>query len=285
MDASDGSPSLNRAIVDHYAELPKSERRLADVVLSKGSELHHCQMAELIAEAQVSRATVARFFQRVGFPTFRSAREAARRNEESLVVGTGRPLTEQRAPSLDQLELHLSTDIHNVRHTFHSLPTSLLDDVTHAIASAGKLWIVGFNDDYALAHFARALLIRTSPDIRMIPLGGFSVQEEFASLSADDTLLAYGMHRRPPLLRHILASGKRARMKIFLVTNEHARDEEGVTLLRCRTRGASLFDSLTAAVSLTTFIACQVATAIGEPAVVRLNRIEALHDEWDGIDH
>jgi hypothetical protein len=49
------------------------------------------------------------------------------------------------------------------------------------------LWASG--DNYPLAHFARALLIRVKADIRMIPIGDFSVPEEFASIKPTDARL------------------------------------------------------------------------------------------------
>ena len=44
-----------------------------------------------------------------------------------------------------------------------------------SLVRAEKLWVIGFGDNYPLAHFARAQLIKIKPDIRMIPIGGFSV--------------------------------------------------------------------------------------------------------------
>jgi hypothetical protein len=69
-----------------------------------------------------------------------------------------------------------------------------LNQAIQSMARAEKLWVVGFGDNYPLAHFARALLIRIKADIRMIPIGGFSVPEEFASIKPTDAMIALGIN-------------------------------------------------------------------------------------------
>lgn len=281
MPLQEEAESLSRRILSHYPSLPRAERLLADVVMGKGRTLSAYKAHELAEEAGVSKATAARFFRRIGYTSFRAARHAVREPEPRVPV-PGKTLTVLRSRGLERVsDLHLSTDIQNLRHTFEALPEELVDHCVSALAGADKLWVVGFDDDFALAHYARALLIRVKPDIRFLPLGGFSVPEEFASITSQDVIFGFGIRRRPPLLRRILASGHEAGAAVFLVCNEHAEHSEGIIRLRCRTRGASLFDSVTAPVSLVGYLCAAVAAALGDPAIERLHRIESLHQDWD----
>ena len=124
------------------------------------------------------------------------------------------------------------------------------------ILNGEKLWVVGFGDNYPLVHFARAQLIKVRPDIRIIPLSGFSVPEEFASISSADVMLACGVGRRPRACRNITGSAKRAGARVILLTDAaRANDAASVdVVLRCRSIGVAMFDSMTAAVSLLTFL-------------------------------
>ena len=277
------SNPLSRRIQEHYAEFPRSERRLADLVLQQSGDLVSYSATELAQEAGVSKATTARFFKRLGYSNFRQARAASRQLQQ-----TGSTLDVSQADvthiSAD-ISLHVSSDTQNLRHTFETIRSDDLRAAIHTLAEAEKIWVVGFDDDYALAHFARSMLIRIKPDIRMLPLGGFSVPEEFASISPRDTILGFGIKRRTLSLMRIVRSGYDAGARVILVTDEAAaKSELDILSLRCRTRGAFLFDSFNAPFSLMTYVCSAVASMLGEPAIERLHRIESLHDHWGDSD-
>ena len=277
---------LSRRIQDHYAELPRGERRLADLVLNQSGNMVSYSATELAQQAGVSKATTARFFKRLGYANFRHAREHSR---QPLQAGSNAELAVSKADishiSAD-ISLHVSSDTQNLRHTFEAIRSDDLRAAIHTLATAEKIWVVGFDDDYALAHFARSMLIRIKPDIRMLPLGGFSVPEEFASITSRDSILGFGIKRRTPSLLRIVRSGRDAGARVILLTDEAAtKPEPDILSLRCRTRGAFLFDSLSAPFSLMTYVCSAVASMLGEPAVERLHRIESLHDYWDDSEH
>jgi hypothetical protein len=56
----------------------------------------------------------------------------------------------------------------------------------------------------------------------------------------------------------------------------------GITL-RCRTMSASVFDSMTAPVSLLTYLCSALAARLGETAVDRLRVIDGIHEEWGDL--
>ena len=64
-----------------------------------------------------------------------------------------------------------------------------------------------------MALFARALLIKVFPDIRMIPLSGFPVPEEFASIDPEDAVLPLASAGGPPMFRNVIGSSRRAGAK------------------------------------------------------------------------
>jgi DNA-binding MurR/RpiR family transcriptional regulator len=145
------------------------------------------------------------------------------------------------------------------------------DETIRLLARGDKLWVIGFGDNYPLAHFARSLLIKLRSDIRMIPIGGFSVPEEFASITSSDVMLAFGIGRRTRSLRNIIGSASRAGAKVVLVT-DHVGSGDASTcsvILRSRTTGAAIFDSMTATVSLLTYLCAALAERIGEGGIDR----------------
>ena len=53
--------------------------------------------------------------------------------------------------------------------------------------------------------------------------------------------------------------------------------------LRCRTKGAGVFDSVVAPVSLLTYLCSALAMKIGQTAIERLEYIDQIHQDWGEI--
>ncbi len=275
--------SLAERILREYDGLTRSERRLADHVLASPGCLNSSSATDLAAAVSVSKATVARFMQRLGYGGLRAARQT-KAQETTKKIGrltTGGP--NQR--SSFTLAIHLASEVQNLVRSTEALSSDTIAAAVKALASSNKLWVVGFGDNYPLAHFARALLIRVRPDIRMFPIGGFSVPEEFASISGEDVLLALGLERRTRALRSVMRSAVTAGAKVIYVTNRTspASSELATVTLRCRTGGVGTFDSIVAPVSLLTFLCASLAAQIGEAAIERMKVIEEIHNDWGDV--
>lgn len=278
-------PRLSQRILDAYDDLTRRERKLADVLLEDPDTLALKSATDLSALAGVSKATTARFFQRLGYPTFKTAQKIARTVDSGE---TASPLPLGGAPRKSgrgELAEHLANDVQNLVRSIEALRSDELNQAITSMLRAEKLWIVGFGDNYPLAHFARALLIRIKADIRMIPIGGFSVPEEFASIQSTDAMLALGIGRKTRSLRSIMRSAVGVGAQVVYLTDQASRGGPDVATvtLRCRTRGVSVYESVVAPVSLITHLCSALALRMGEPAIDRMHFIENIHDEWGDL--
>lgn len=281
--STDQSARLSERILEYFDHLTKSERLLADHFLENPDSLALHTAAEISAQARVSKATTARFFKRLGFPSFKTAQRMARvvRDDSQYakrVYSEPIPYHTGRGDLAD----HLASDVQNLIRTIEAIRSDDLRTAVTSLSRAEKIWVVGFGDNYPLAHFARAQLIKVKPDIRMIPLGGFSVPEEFASIRSSDSVLALAIGRRTRMLRSILQSARLADAKTISITDlaSAGSPELADVTLRCRTSGLTYFDSLASPVSLITYLCMAVADRLGQNAVDRLRYIDSIHSDW-----
>ncbi|WP_046868071.1 MurR/RpiR family transcriptional regulator [Microvirga massiliensis] len=283
MPSPPDAPPLSERILAAYDDLTRSERRLADVLLANGDAVVLYSASDISERAQVSKATTARFFRHMGYPSFKTAQREARKPEPGPSPETQRigRFSTNRAEIGD----HLANDVQNLVRSVEQLRSDEIALAVQTMARAEKLWVVGFGDNYPLAHFARALLIRVKPDIRMVPIGGFSIPEEFASIRSTDSMLALGIGRRTRSLRSIMRSATQVGAQVLLVTDQAAKagpDVAKVTL-RCRTKGSGVFDSVVAPVSLLTYLCSALALKIGQSAIERLQFIDQIHQDWGEV--
>lgn len=273
------SKPLEQRIRDAYDGLPKSERRLADVVLEHRSRIAAYSATELAQQAGVSKATAVRFFRRLGYLDFNAARRESRE-----APSAGSPLSElaELAASgiLDgDFGRHLRQDVDNLTRTAERIAPDLLDRAIKLLVRAEKVWVLGFRNNYALALYARGLLINVKPDVRLLPIGGFTLAEDLSSMTARDAVLAFAFRRRLPLLRNALQAIRSAGASVVQVTDQTATTAARLSAitLRCHTRGASLFDSYVSALSITNYLCSAVALRTGRKGRDRLARIETIH--------
>ncbi len=182
--------TLSQRILETYDDLTKRERHLADLLLEDPDILVLKSATDISDKAQVSKATTARFFRRLGYPSYKTAQKIARSGRDSRPDGKPLARIPERKGGRGQLAEHLANDVQNLVRSIEALRADELNQAIQNLAKAEKLWVVGFGDNYPLAHFARSLLIRIKADIRMIPIGGFSVPEEFASIRPTDAMIA-----------------------------------------------------------------------------------------------
>lgn len=265
--------------------LSKRERVLAETMLRLGPMLKNYCATELAELSGVSSSTVTRFVKRLGYSHYKHALKEV--GQINLTIRTPESVLNERVKAGDisrHLSLHLSSELENIQHTFDRLDITVVDEVVHSLAHSEKIWVVGFNDDYAKAHYARSLLIRVKSDIRMIPLSGFPVAEEFASIGESDVILIFAERRLTREVVKIISSGQQAGAKIVLIAGQSISTLPGTTILRYLSRGMYMFESSTAGVCLVNFICSEVGCLLGKPAVERLYYIERLHDAWASDD-
>ncbi|WP_169453478.1 MurR/RpiR family transcriptional regulator [Pleomorphomonas oryzae] len=258
-----------------FDQLTESEKRLAEVVLEAASDLSAFTAGELAARADVSAATAARFFRRLGYESYGDLRRSVR-NARTW----GSPLYELSSTERPaDFARHVAQDIENLQRLAAELPAAALADAVDLLASAKRLHVIGFRNSAALAAYARGLLAHVKPDVRLLPLAGQTLAEDLVGLGPDDALLVFGFRRRPPALRDLMAVVRDTGARILLITDASAARTAHLAhvTLRCPNQGASLFDSYVAPMSLISHLASAVGAALGEAAESRLAMIEDLH--------
>ena len=275
--------SLVQRIRDTYAGLPVGERKLAELILEMQGDFAAYSATDLASRAGVSKATGARLVRRLGYADFHEMREQARNRFQS-----GSPLAElSGTQGLEgTLAHHLGHDIACLTRTVETIPAERAQAAVNILAGAQRVTVVGFRNSYPLAFYARELLVHVRPQVNLLPVSGQTASEELSDLGPTDAILAFGFRRRPPVLGRILRIAAAAKTPTVLL-GESSLGEIGKAanvVFHCFSRGARLFDSYVAAMSLVNYLGSGVALALGTSAHERLRRIESLHEEFSDLE-
>jgi len=278
--------TLQDRILKLQHDFTESEQRLADVTLAHLPTLAAYSATELAQMAGVSKASAARFFKRLGYDSFNDARAQVREagDRGSPLFGLAGIAPPQAAPK-DALEQHLANDLQNLARTFERLKT---DDLNHAIKAckhARRVFIAGFRNGRVLAQYAWALLTQLRDGVELVPGAGLNLAEDLADLGQKDVLLVMDFRRRVTLLRPMVEHANRVGAKVVILTDPSATElpARADVILRCVNKGAGMFDSYIAAISVINHLCTSLGLSMGDAARERLARIEALHDHYGDL--
>jgi len=273
-------------IREHYENLPSSERPLADLLLEFPGDVTLYAAGELAARAGVSNAAATRLFKRLGYADYRAARaevRAAQASGQPIYLNNSIP----NAPaSNDALERQLEQDIANLRATYSALDKDALAEAISAIGTAEKVWCIGLRNSYFFASYLRRQLMQTRAEVHLLPQPGQILMEEVAAIGAKDVAVVIGLRRRAEITALAMDYLSKAGMPILYVTDHQAdRTARLATwVLRCRTRGVSLFDSYVGVISLLNHVSTEVVAAAGNQGRRRMAMIEAANEQGGELE-
>lgn len=275
-----GASSLERRIKGSYAGLPNSERLVADLLLDFPSHLATHSATELARLSGASKAAVTRLVQRLGYQSFAQARADARNAQQwgsPIYVSAADPAGGMRSA----LEAHVAADLEVLRKTLEGLTQTGFDELVAALHAARRVLVIGHRNSALLASYARGQLGLLRAGVELAPMHGETLAEGLYGLGPQDVLLAVGFRRRVPAFLSALEVARTNGVRIAMLTDPTgaAIAHRADWVIPCHCRGASMFDSYVAAVSLINFLASQLAQKLGAEGRSRLRGIEQLHEE------
>ncbi len=285
MEDKNQEDNLEQRILRGYDTFSPAERRLADALIEYRGQLARYSATELAHEADVSKATAARFFQKLGYDGFRQARRQALNSRpwgsplEALAEITG-PLQGR-----GNLGRHVANDIHNLTQTAEAIDPENLERAVAILSGARRLLVVGFRNSHAFATYAFAVLNSIKPDVHLVGIGGLALSEQIAGLGKNDAILAVGFRRRPYALRQVLETARNRGTASVLVTDNTASETAHLAnvTLACQCQGTYLFDSYVSGLTILNFLCSAVALDLGDPAWGRLSEIEDTHNVFGDL--
>lgn len=262
--------------------LHPAERRLGDFVCDFPGELASYSAQELAALAHVSKATVSRFIQRLGYENYEEARRHARAEKQT---GSRLFLTTSVDASGEQsVAAHTAQAIANLEATFFTISDSQVDACAAAILSARKIWVVGFRASAPFAAYLQWQLTQVVENIVAIPGSGQTLGEHLVSVAPEDLVIVFGLRRRVARLGLILDQVEKSGARLLYITDEGERFLPSATWhLRCQTLAPGPLFSHVSVMAVCHLLATRSIERAAAAGRTRLRSIEAINDVLDEL--
>lgn len=275
--------SLTQSIHSMYRRLPERERRVADLILLHPPDLATQTATEVAQRAEVSNATVTRFFRRLGFESFDSARKAARQ-----LRANGSPLYTSLSKGAESefLSMVLREEIAALESTLSSVNPVTLREIAEAIIKVKRVRVVGFRNSHALAQYIAAVLSQLRPDVSLIPAPAQSMSEDLAQLCLGDMVIFVGLRRRPASFNSYVKAVAETGADVLLIADDSVRVApfHATWTLTCIVKSNQVFDTYVGAMALLRALVLSVAKRLPKERRKHLERVEAFHDVLSDLE-
>ncbi len=277
------TPTLRDRIQGQYDALSLVDRKLADVVLAREKDVLAYSATELAALAGVSKASAARFFQRLGFSGFQAFRKHQR-------DGAPQPSPlyrlEHRGTRGSPLQQHIAQDAQQLQALADEVTDQGVKLAVKLLVGARRVWVVGYRNGYMAAFYAQALLSQVRAEVYLLNEGSGEDAERLADIQPHDVLLAMDFRRRTRRLSQVVGIACDAGASLVLVTDARvsALAARAQALFICPPQDGPIFDSYVSAISLINYLATAALAQVPKKARARMAAIEHVHAQLADLE-
>lgn len=272
---------ITETIRQNYDQLSPSERRVAGFIIDHLDDLATYNSVELSRQCNTSKATISRLFRRLGYDSFKQAREELRRLRQS-----GVPLPGSMQAGVSLVDRHFASEQQNLQRLAALAQSSQLSDITGQLAEAKNIAVIGFRNSYPIALHLRQQLQQVRASVRLLPQPGQTLGEELVELTPDDLVILVAFHRRPSGFRTLLNTLQQQQIPTVLLCESNSGLMAGGKgmVLELPLDTVSAFDSYALPMSLASLLSNLLLHHQLEQGRSRIEQINELYDLTGELD-
>lgn len=213
----------NMAIISRietkYADLTKTERKIADYISGHASEIAFKTLEEIANDIGVSTTSVIRFSRTLeyeGYTQMQQSLQASLMKKVSLPERYDENYELLKRDNL--LNDLLEAEIESLKQSAALLDDENMSRAVKMINSANTVYILGGRNAFGVAHYMAANLSQIRRNIRLIDGIGGMYPEEIAGAAGGDVCIAYTFPRYQKMVLNLLTWMRAKGVKIILIT-------------------------------------------------------------------
>ena len=185
--------SIIQIIRDHYNDLNDMHKKIADFIFQNLEKATFSSLMEISEEIAVSDASLIRFARKLGFKGYQDLRGALIDYIRKIIYPTHKLILSERQNQHVLPDLVMKKDIEYITKTINNIDNKKFDTLTEFIASAKRIFCMGWGYSSFLAEFLtfglRLLSYEATPVIReRRPL-----IQQVMNLDKDDLLIVFDL--------------------------------------------------------------------------------------------
>jgi DNA-binding MurR/RpiR family transcriptional regulator len=275
--------NFNQLVADHFSQLTKSEKRIADFMLRHQDEAAFLLAGEIAERLGLSEATMVRFARKLDFDSYPALREALQENFRHRMTHSAR--LRSRLENLrevgDIFEQLVASEIDYLTESLQTLSREALNKAVELLHTHRRIFVFGLGPSISLVDLLEIRLTRAARQVIPLKTSGQEMLEPMLLMDKDDLLIAIGFFNLTPMLEMVLAHAQKRQVPVILVTDtlgELLKDKVDV-ILAARRGPVSAFHSLTVPMTVVNTMLLMLSSMEQENVMAHLDVLDQLREK------
>jgi DNA-binding MurR/RpiR family transcriptional regulator len=273
---------INKIIAEHYDQLTKSEKRIADYIRQNQDEVAFLSAGEIAEYLELSEATMVRFAGTLGFDSYPAMRKVLQVKFRNLITHSSRlrsRLDEMREAG-DIFERLVASEIAYLTESLQSLDRKAFDAAVELLRTHQRVFVFGLGPSVSLVDLLEIRLTRATRHVIPLKSSGKESLEPLLLMNKDDLVIAIAFFNITPTLKIILDQAHLHKTPVILVTDtlgDLLRKKATVTLA-ARRGPISSFHSLVIPMTIINALLLALSAVDQERVMTNLDKLDQLRE-------
>jgi DNA-binding MurR/RpiR family transcriptional regulator len=274
--------NFSQLVADHYKELTKSEKRIADFMRRRQDEAAFLSAAEIAGQLGLSEATMVRFARKLRFESYPALREALQENFRHRMTHSAR--LRSRLDNLreagDIFERLVASEIDYLSEALQTLTREALNEAVELLRTHQRIFVFGLGPSVSLVDLLEIRLVRTARQVIPLKTSGREMLEPMMLMNSSDLLIAIGFFNLTPNLQMVLDYANQQKTPVILVTDTLGEliGEKADVILSARRGPVSAFHSLTVPMTIINALLLALSSVDQEKVMANLDTLDQLRE-------
>jgi DNA-binding MurR/RpiR family transcriptional regulator len=207
--------ALKGKILEAYQRLPANQQRVADFILKQPHDLAFLTTDSLSKALKVSKATIVRFAQSLGYQGFTQLQSEVLDAVQSTIRAPDRYMIELGKLKPDEtLTLVAQHEVHNIDRTVHYIDRNTFSGAVEALLNARRVYTMGIGVSSLLAEVLSYELNQVGIESQALASGKLRFVEHLALARRGDVAVGFSF---PPYSKETIDAAKYARQRGLIV--------------------------------------------------------------------
>jgi DNA-binding MurR/RpiR family transcriptional regulator len=273
---------FGQLISEHFAQLTKSEKRIANYLNQNQDEAAFLSAAEISERLQLSEATMVRFARTLGFDGFPAMRAALQENFRRRLTHSAR--LRSRLDDLrqggDLFEKVTVSEIDYLSQALQTVDRDALHRAATYMLKRNPIFVYGTGPSVSLVHSLNLRLTRFGKRVIPLTIAGRETLEPLLLMTDRDLLFAIGFFDVNPTLQIVLDHAEEKNCPVILLTDTLGSviGQKAKVVLAAKRGPVSSFHSLIVPMNIINALLLDVANQNQEEVIPNLDKLDQLRE-------
>lgn len=288
------NPDILKLIQDNYISFSKSQKKIAEYLLSSYDKAAFMTASRLGDMVGISESTVVRFAVKLGYEGYSELQKELHELVRSKLTSTQRiAISSSRLNEENILKSVLQQDMEKIKLTIEEVDQVAFDNVVDSILKAKQVYILGVRSSAPLASFLGFYFNLIFPNVRLVHTTSVSEMfEQIVRASEGDVVIGISYPRYSKRTIKAMQFARDTGATVIAITDSKKSpiSSSAHYSLFARSDMASFADSLVAPLSLINALIVAVGVKKHDEVYEIFDKLETIWDEYqvyekyDGIN-